>query len=134
MVAFRATPSKFAPRIFDRRRENLGRAGRRADYTGGNARNLRIGPDQQRRLALHRRKLVSPTFMSRRSNSWFNMPSYRYLYRSRIAGQPARMPGKPQGQHAPQPGYGRPDGAPECWLLSSFLRRDYPLPEAEPLQ
>ncbi|MGA7394920.1 MAG: cbb3-type cytochrome c oxidase subunit II, partial [Terrimicrobiaceae bacterium] len=102
--------------------------------------NLRIGPD-----------LTNVGLRSTDAN-WFhahlyepaaitpgsNMPSYRYLYRSRrIAGQPSSnaVVGL-KGPHAPQPGY---EVVPTedarvlvAYLLS--LRRDYPLPEAEPLQ
>ena len=66
------------------------------------------------------------------------MPSYRYLYRSRrIAGQTSSnaVVGL-KGPHAPQPGYEvvptEDAGVLVAYLLS--LRRDYPLPEAEPLQ
>jgi cytochrome c oxidase cbb3-type subunit 2 len=67
-----------------------------------------------------------------------NMPSYRYLYgMRRIAGQPSieAVTGL-KGPYAPQPGY---EVVPTeqarvlvAYLLS--LKRNYPLPEAEPLQ
>jgi hypothetical protein len=66
------------------------------------------------------------------------MPSYRYLYENRrIAGQPSAqaVPGL-KGPHAPKPGYeivpGEDARVLVAYLLS--LKRDYSLPEAEPLQ
>jgi cytochrome c oxidase cbb3-type subunit II len=102
--------------------------------------NLRIGPDLTN-VGLRftdanwfHRHLYEPTAVVPGSN----MPSYRYLYQNRkIVGQPSAgaLAGL-NGAHAPRPGY---EVVPSedarvlvAYLLS--LKRDYPLPEAEPLQ
>ncbi len=107
--------------------------------------SLRIGPDLTNaglRMVddkpidanwLHRH-LFEPTAVT----PWSNMPSYRYLYTTRkISGQPSAVALQGlTGPYAPKPGY---EVVPTedartlvAYLLS--LKRNYPLPEAEPLQ
>jgi cytochrome c oxidase cbb3-type subunit 2 len=102
--------------------------------------NLRIGPD------------LADVGLRSSDTNWFhahlyepstvtpgsNMPAYRYLYRNRrIAGQPsADAVAGLKGPHAARPGY---EIVPteEARVLVAYLlslKRDYPLPEAEPLQ
>lgn len=102
--------------------------------------SLRIGPDLTNiglrvteANALHRH-LFEPAQVSRGSN----MPSYRYLYKTRkISGQPSAeaLQGL-TGPHAPKPGFEvvptEDARALVVYLLS--LKRNYTLPEAEPLQ
>jgi cytochrome c oxidase cbb3-type subunit 2 len=101
---------------------------------------LRIGPDLTNAGLLateadwFHRHLYEPTVVSQGSN----MPSYRYLYRLRkISGQPSNFAVKGlTGPHAPPPGYEvvptEEARALVTYLLS--LKRNYVLPEAEPLQ
>ncbi|HRJ73343.1 MAG TPA: cbb3-type cytochrome c oxidase subunit II [Terrimicrobiaceae bacterium] len=108
--------------------------------------SLRIGPDLTNAGLLTKpdgapvdanwfhRHLYEPTTVTPGSN----MPSFRYLYRLRkIVGQPSALAVQGlTGPHAPAPGY---EVVPSedartlvAYLLS--LKRNYPLPEAEPLQ
>jgi cytochrome c oxidase cbb3-type subunit 2 len=102
--------------------------------------NLRIGPDLTN-VALRssdpnwfHQHLYEPSVITPGSN----MPSYRYLYqRRRIVGQQsAQAVSGLTGPYAPKPGYEIvPSEDPRllvAYLLS--LKRDYTLPEAEPLQ
>ena len=102
--------------------------------------SLRIGPDltnvglRSSDANWFHKHLYEPSATTPGSN----MPSYRFLYENRrIAGQPSAeaVPGL-KGSHAPKPGY---EIVPSeyarvlvAYLLS--LKRDYSLPEAEPLQ
>lgn len=66
------------------------------------------------------------------------MPAYRYLYRKqRIAGRPStEAVSGLKGPHAPEDGY-EVVPSEEARVLVAYLlslRKDYPLPEAEPLQ
>jgi cytochrome c oxidase cbb3-type subunit 2 len=101
---------------------------------------LRIGPDLTNvglrftdANELHRH-LYEPATVTPGSN----MPSYRYLYKTRkISGQPSALAVQGlTGPHAPQPGYEvvptEQARALVVYLLS--LKRNYTLPEAEPLQ
>lgn len=101
---------------------------------------LRIGPDLTN-VGLRytdpnwfHRHLIEPTQVSRGSN----MPSFRYLYTMRkITGQPSALAVQGlTGPHAPKPGYEvvptEDARALVVYLLS--LKRNYALPEAEPLQ
>jgi cytochrome c oxidase cbb3-type subunit II len=100
---------------------------------------LRIGPDLSNAGLLSseanwfHRHLYEPTVV----NSQSNMPSYRYLYRLRkISGQPSNFAVTGlTGPHAPAPGYEviptEEARALVTYLLS--LKRNYALPEAEPL-
>lgn len=102
--------------------------------------SLRIGPDlanvglRSSDVNWFHKHLYEPSATTPGSN----MPSYRYLYENRrIAGQPSAqaVPGL-KGPHAPKPGYeivpGEDARVLVAYLLS--LKRDYSLPEAEPLQ
>ena len=101
---------------------------------------LRVGPDLANvglrftdANELHRH-LYEPTVVTRGSN----MPSYRYLYKTQqISGQPSALAVQGlTGPYAPQPGYEvvptEEARALVVYLLS--LKRNYTLPEAEPLQ
>lgn len=101
---------------------------------------FRIGPDLANlglRITdanqLHRH-LFEPTQVTRGSN----MPSYRYLYKVRkISGQPSALALQGlTGPHAPQPGYEvvPTDDAHALVVYLLSLKRNYTLPEAEPLQ
>lgn len=102
--------------------------------------SLRIGPDLTNAGLLSsdanwfHRHLFEPRTLTPRSN----MPSYRYLYTTRkITGQPSALAVEGlNGPYAPQPGYevvpSNDARALVVYLLS--LKRNYPLPEAEPLQ
>jgi cytochrome c oxidase cbb3-type subunit 2 len=102
--------------------------------------SLRIGPDlanvglRSSEANWFHQHLYEPSTITPGSN----MPSYRYLYENRrIVGQPsAEAVSGLKGPHAPKPGY---EIVPSedakvlvAYLLS--LKRDYSLPEAEPLQ
>jgi cytochrome c oxidase cbb3-type subunit 2 len=102
--------------------------------------SLRIGPDlanvgsRSSDVNWFHKHLYEPAATTPGSN----MPSYRYLYENRRrAGQPsAEAVAGLKGPHAPKPGY---EIVPSedarvlvAYLLS--LKRDYSLPEAEPLQ
>ena len=102
--------------------------------------SLRIGPDLTNfgltttdANAVHRHLFEPRTVVN-----WSNMPSYRYLYKTRkISGQPSgdAVQGL-TGPHAPAAGYevvpSEDVKALVTYLLS--LKRNYALPEAEPLQ
>lgn len=102
--------------------------------------SLRIGPDLANAGLLatdanwYHRHLFEPTTVKPGSN----MPSYRYLYRTqKITGQPSDLAVQGlTGPHSPQPGYEvvptEEARALVVYLLS--LKRNYALPEAEPLQ
>ncbi len=102
--------------------------------------SLRIGPDLTNAgllssdAAWFHRHLYEPTTVTPGSN----MPSFRYLYNIRkISGQPSALALQGlTGPHAPQPGYEvvptEDAQALVVYLLS--LKRNYTLPEAEPLQ
>lgn len=102
--------------------------------------NLRIGPDLTN-VALRssdpnwfHQHLYEPSMMTPGSN----MPSYRYLYqRRRIVGQQsAQAVSGLTGPYAPKPGY-EIVPSEDARLLVAYLlslKRDYTLPEAEPLQ
>ena len=102
--------------------------------------SLRIGPDLTNAGLLStdanwfHRHLFEPTTVTPGSN----MPSFRYLYKTRkISGQPSALALQGlTGPHAPQPGYEvvptEDAQALVVYLLS--LKRNYTLPEAEPLQ
>lgn len=115
-------------------------------YSPATLGSLRIGPDLANAGLLKtaegepidanwlHRHLFEPTVVTPGSN----MPSYRYLYITRkISGQPSNNAVQGlTGPHAPKPGY---EVVPTqdaktlaAYLLS--LKRNYPLPEAEPLQ
>ena len=101
--------------------------------------NLRIGPD-----------LTNVALRSSDPN-WFhqhlyepaitpgsNMPSYRYLYQNRkiVGQQSAQAVSGLTGPYAPKPGY-EIVPSEDARLLVAYLlslKRDYTLPEAEPLQ
>lgn len=108
--------------------------------------SLRIGPDLSNAGLLKtaddkpidanwlHRHLFEPTTVT----PWSNMPSYRYLYITRkISGQPSNNAVQGLvGPYSPKEGY---EVVPSedartlvAYLLS--LKRNYPLPEAEPLQ
>lgn len=101
--------------------------------------SLRIGPDlanvglRSTDVDWFHRHLYEPAEMTHGSA----MPSFRYLYRLRkISGQPSAQAVQGlTGPHAPQPGY---EVVPteEARVLAAYLmslKRNYPLPEAEPL-
>ena len=102
--------------------------------------NLRIGPDLTN-VALRssdpnwlHQHLYEPSVITPGSN----MPSYRYLYqRRRIVGQQsAQAVSGLTGPYAPKPGY-EIVPSEDARLLVAYLlslKRDYTLPEAEPLQ
>jgi cytochrome c oxidase cbb3-type subunit 2 len=102
--------------------------------------SLRIGPDLANAGLLatdanwYHRHLFEPAAVKPGSN----MPTYRYLYRTqKITGQPSELAVQGlTGPSAPQPGYEvvptEEARALVVYLLS--LKRNYKLPEAEPLQ
>ena len=102
--------------------------------------NLRIGPDltnvAQRSSEANwfHQHLYEPATMTPGSN----MPSYRYLYQNRkiVGQQSANAISGLSGPYAPAPGY-EIVPSEDARLLVAYLlslKRDYPLPEAEPLQ
>jgi cytochrome c oxidase cbb3-type subunit 2 len=102
--------------------------------------NLRIGPD----LTNVGLRLTDPNSMHKHLYEpgavvpGSIMPSYRFLYHYRkIVGQPsANAITGLAGPYAPKPGY-EIVPSEEARVLVAYLlslKRDYPLPEAEPLQ
>ena len=102
--------------------------------------NLRIGPDLTN-VALRssdpnwfHQHLYEPAMITPGSN----MPSYRYLYQNRkiVGQQSANAVTGLRGPYAPRPGY-EIVPSEDARLLVAYLlslKRDYALPEAEPLQ
>ena len=102
--------------------------------------NLRVGPDLTN-VALRstdpnwfHQHLYEPAVITPGSN----MPAYRYLYQNRriVGQQSANAVIGLKGPHAPQAGY-EIVPSEDARLLVAYLlslRRDYALPEAEPLQ
>ena len=102
--------------------------------------NLRIGPDltnvglRSTDVNWFHQHLYEPAMITPGSN----MPSYRYLYQNRkiVGQQSANAVTGLTGRYAPAPGY-EIVPSEEARLLVAYLlslKRDYTLPEAEPLQ
>jgi cytochrome c oxidase cbb3-type subunit 2 len=102
--------------------------------------NLRIGPDltnvglRSTDVNWFHQHLYEPAMITPGSN----MPSYRYLYQNRkiVGQQSANAVTGLTGRYAPATGY-EIVPSEEARLLVAYLlslKRDYALPEAEPLQ
>lgn len=115
-------------------------------YSPASLGSLRIGPDLTNAglLKMAEDKPIDANWIHRHLfepkavTPGSNMPSYRYLYITRkISGQPSMNAVQGlTGPHAPKPGY---EVVPshEAQNLAAYLlslKRNYPLPEAEPLQ